>query len=390
MFKSIHRAALGIALAVITLGQVLAAENTAKTPTGERPSGTPPKSRRILYNLDGCSCMFLKKGQYTPKPLEKADLKTIVDELTEPGSQVDTLLLCFNAQVTFYPSKVGTMVGSLTPAAQRSPWVKSLEKFYAQGIDPYAVILSEAKRRGLEALLTCRMNDAHAGEVGSPLRCKLWVDNPKHRLGYGLDFAHDEVRDYTFRIIEEAVQRYNCDGIELDFERFPTYFKQPADANDTDKMSQLVHRVRKMLDVEGQKRGRRLVLAARVPTAYEECRRIGLDPVVWAKEGWIDFLTVSEFLCVRFDLPVKPWKERIKQVPIYASIEVVHADRSGPRLGNLSPDDYRRAARHLWADGADGVYLFNFFCPREEGEKGFEPPFEVLKELGKPSVRVGP
>ena len=28
-----------------------------------------------------------------------------------------------------------------------------------------------------------------------------------------------------FRLIEEAVQRYDCDGIELDFQRFPTFFK---------------------------------------------------------------------------------------------------------------------------------------------------------------------
>jgi hypothetical protein len=41
-------------------------------------------------------------------------------------------------------------------------------------------------------------------------------------------------------------------------------------------------------------------------------------------------------------------------------------------------------ARHLWADGADGVYLFNFFTTREWGKEAFEPPFEVLKEIGDP------
>jgi hypothetical protein len=85
---------------------------------------------------------------------------------------------------------------------------------------------------------------------------------------------------------------------------------------------------------------------------------------------------------------VGPWKKRIPKMPVYGSIDVVHADRSGPLLGYLSPDDYRRAACHLWADGADGVYLFNFFCPREEESKSFEPPFEVLKDLGDPN-RLG-
>ena len=34
----------------------------------------------------------------------------------------------------------------------------------------------------------------------------------------------------------------------------------------------------------------------------------------------------------------------------------------------LTAEKYRRAAKHLWADGADGIYLFNFFTCREKGE----------------------
>jgi len=347
------------------------------------------RKRRILYNLDGCSSLFLKKGVYAPGPIAEPDLRAVVDELTEPGSQVDTLLVCFNAQVTFYPSQAGTMVGSLVPAERRAgwtpgsrQWVSNLESFHARGVDPYAVILARARERGLEALLSCRMNDAHEGQEGSPLRSKLWLERPECRLGYGLDFGRDEAREHTFRIIEEAVRRYDCDGLELDFNRFPTYFSGGDEADRIEKIARLVERVRRALDEEGPRRGRRLALAARVPTSYEACRRAGLDPAIWAERGLIDFLTVSEFLHVRYDLPVAPWKKLIRTIPIYGSIETAHADRSGPRLGYLSADDYRRAARHLHTDGADGIYLFNFFCPREEGSRGFEPPFEVLKELG--------
>jgi hypothetical protein len=51
--------------------------------------------------------------------------------------------------------------------------------------------------------------------------------------------------------------------------------------------------------------------------------------------------------------------------------------------GVMTLADYRRAASHLWSDGADGIYLFNFFIPREVAAAP-EPPFEVLKELGDP------
>ena len=90
-----------------------------------------------------------------------------------------------------------------------------------------------------------------------------------------------------------------------------------------------------------------------------------------------------EFLFVRYDLPVKPWKELIQQVPVYASIECTE----GKKLEQcLTAEKYRRAARHLWNDGADGIYLFNFFTTREWDDQSFEPPFEVLRELGDPKT----
>lgn len=371
------------------------------------PAAPATRQRRILYNNDGSSPMFLKKGTYKPGPVSEQDLRAIVDELTQPGSQVDTLILNVNAQITFYPSKVGTMIGSLlTPEERKNPkifyqeilnqLIGNLESFFSRGVDPYALILARAKEQpGLEALISFRMNDAHEGGVESPNRCKLWLDHPEYRLdggysrGFGLDFGYEEVREYTYRVIEEAVQRYDCDGIELDFNRFPTFFKEGegGSAKHVAAINQLVQRVRQLTIEEGKKRNKHLILAVRVPTSYDYCLQNGLDPVEWANQGWIDFLTVSEFLFVRYDLPIAPWKKLIKNIPVYGSIECAEGN---PFESCLTPDKYRRAARHLWADGADGVYLFNFFTTREWKEQGFEPPFEVLTELGDPTKLPAP
>ena len=382
--------AAAIVLVMVMTGRQASASEADKTPT--------PKPRRILYNCDGDGWMVLKKGGGGPTQITADDLKADVEEIACPGSQVDTLLICINARAMYYPSKVGTMRGTLASPEERKKWefpteqqrFRNVEAMFAQGVDPYTLILAEAKKRGLEALLSYRMNDCHGVSF---LQCKFWLDHPEYRLGKGtpgagFDFDHEAVRDYTFRLIEEAVQRYDCDGIELDFNRFPTFFQKGTEAERIEKINGLVHRVRQMLDAEGKKRNKRLVLAARVPTSYQECRKIGLDPVVWAREGWIDFLTVSEFLHVRYDLPVKPWKELIEQVPIYGSIEV--AERGGSKTPYLTAAKYRRAARHLWNDGADGIYLFNFFRGFEVGnKKQRDPPFEVLKELGDPKTLQG-
>lgn len=390
MFMRLFLAAAAVLLVTLATGQPASASKGDKAPT--------PKPRRILVNNDGDSCMIWKQGGRGATQITADDLKANVEELAYPGSQVDTMLLCINAQVTYYPSKVGTMRGILDPPEKRKNWefasepirFRNVEAMFAQGVDPYALMLAEAKKRGLEALLSYRMNDAHNLSF---LHCKFWLDHPEYRLGAAFDFGHQAVRDYTFRLIEEAVQRYDCDGIELDFNRFPTFFQNGAgtEAERIEKINDLVHRVRQMLDAEGKKQGKRLVLAARVPISYQQCRQIGLDPVVWVKEGWLDFLTVSEFFVpTRYDLPVKPWKELIKQVPIYGGME--YADGDPSKLENfMTAAKYRRAARHLWNDGADGIYLFNWlhYADPQWGGKQFDPPIEVLKELGDPKTLHG-
>ena len=134
-----------------------------------------------------------------------------------------------------------------------------------------------------------------------------------------------------------------------------------------------------MVDSVGQERNRDLLLAARVLPTIEKSRSVGLDPITWAREELIDFLTVSRFLHnTEGPLDVKGYRTELSNTPIYGCIEAGMA--SGE---HASPTDYRREARQLWKDGADGIYLFNFFTFRAAGE---EIPFFLLNELGDPAT----
>jgi hypothetical protein len=364
-----------------------------------------PRLRRILYNLDGDSSMTLKAGRSGPGPMTAADLTNIVAELTRPGSQVDTLLVCVNAQVMYYPTRAGTLRGMVSTPEERSKWpaherqrFANLEAFFAAGLDPYAVILGEARRRGLEALITFRVNDAHGNDF---LRTAFWRDHPEFRLGNGaLDFAHEAVRDYVLSLVQEAVQRYDCDGLELDFQRFPAFYKNGTAGENARKINSLVERVRRMLEAEGAKRGRRLVLAARAPSdqgqappTYEQSRSTAkaCDPAEWARRGWIDFLTISEFLFTCETLDLKSWRQHVQGVPLYAAIQPETKPSSAGQCCEfcLGAAGYRKYARERWADGADGIYLFNFFTTREWPEP-LEPPFEVLTQIGDPKTLAVP
>lgn len=350
-----------------------------------------PRVRRVLYNFDGDSCLVTHAGGQGPVEVTADDVRRLIEEVAFDGSQVDTILVCVNAQVMYYPTQVGTMRGALSTPDERAAWPASerqrhanLERFFAAGVDPYAVMLEEAHRRGREALLSFRVNDAHGNDF---LRTQFWQDHPEFRLGKGaLDFRHAEVREYVLGLIREAVERYDCDGLELDFNRFPTFFGESAAEERIDWMNDFVRQVREMLDGEEVRKGRPLVLGVRVPSDYgrrlptpEVAREAGCDPAAWAANGWIEFLTVSEFLFERYDIPIAAWREAVAGIPVYGGIECT---TGGAKENYLTADDYRRAACKLWDAGAGGVYLFNFFTTREYGAESWEPPFEALRTLG--------
>ena len=354
------------------------------------------RSRRVLYNFDGDSCMTRKAGTKQPERITVDDIKRFIKAVAYEASRVDTVLICINAQVMYYPTRVGTMRGMYSTPLERARWPASekqrflnMKVFFDAGVATYAIMLAETKRRGKEALLTFRMNDDHGNDF---LRTRFLADPQEWRLGtvqyHGLgamNFAYDEVRDYIFRLIEEAVRRYQCGGIDLDFNRFPNFFIDRTVEERVTKMNALVKRVRNMLDVVGNERGHRLVLSVRVPSNLgdkpptpETAKALGCDVSAWARQGWIDFVAVSEFLYERGDLPLARWKKAIPGVPVYGGIECTR--RGVPR--NLSGDEYRQAATQLIEAKSDGVYLFNFFTSREAGAAAYEPPFEVLSKLG--------
>jgi hypothetical protein len=157
------------------------------------------------------------------------------------------------------------------------------------------------------------------------------------------------------------------------------------------KMNSLVERVRKMLDDVGRERKRHLMLSVRPPSnkgstppTPESARQLGCDVPAWVKNGWIDFVAVSEFLFERGDLPIDKWKQAIPNIPVYGGIECT---RGGGKK-NLTADEYRGAATQLSKNGADGVYLFNFFTSREE-DHWHNSPFSLTKRSMSRGTRSG-
>ena len=375
----------------------------------------PERPKRFIYNSDG-SNMFI----YKQPPMQPADVYSYVDEVAD--SQITTFFMCPNyGMPLMYPSKVTEMIGTLLsdeklketyeegakPEKKKTSarGIANLHGLVEAGHDPVGLVVDRAREKGLEVFITLRLNEIHDVQTaGSLIVSKFWRDHPEWRVGKhgdeilplfkdiiggspehevhpivaswfpgALNFAIPEVRAMRLAELRECCERYEIDGIDLDFQRFPIYFPQDEGHTHVETMIDWVRSVREMTREVGKKRGRLLKVSARVLARPQQNLDIGLDPIAWANEGLVDFLVVSHYLRNDFALPIGEFRRQVPaSFPLYGSIEV-----------ESKLDTFRDIARQLWDDGADGILLFNFFTTREN--RG-EPPFELLDELGDPAT----
>ncbi len=360
--------------------------------------------KRLLYNSDGTN-MFLRTA-----PMRAADLLQYVDEVA--GSQVTTFLASPNAGQNFYcPSRVGECIGEgcsdadiETMARQDgrallATVTRNVRDLIRGKHDPLAIVLNRCRERGLEAFITFRMNELHdVDRPDSPLISRFYREHPEWRLnepehgwlGLAPDFAVPEVRQRRIAEIADLVDRYDIDGLELDFQRFPAYFSHAEGVAETQAplMTELVAEIRRHTEQVASRRGRPLLLSARVPGTLQGCLKIGLNPVEWHRRGLLDFLTIAPFLRTLARMPVEDFKAALPGLPVYAGVEFSAQHHRG-KARPMTPELYRGAAASLMAQGADGVSLFNMFCARENAERSWEPPFSVLGQIGSYSTLAG-
>jgi hypothetical protein len=293
----------------------------------------------------------------------------IAQEVSECPPHVTTYLLCAGAGTYLYPTKVG----KITPVLPRFPASRHLHAAWAQGLDPFGMFLKALRTAGKETFVTVRMNDVHDPTDPSqwntpPLRMSHpeFVVDPGAAatktgdwMAYCLDYTHPEVRAYFLALLREILDRYDLDGLQLDWMRFPRHLGGNAETvwEKRGLLTEFVASVRQMLRAARKP----VLLSCRVPSNPDGLRRLGLDVGEWARQGSIDLLVAQPFLTTDFGMPIGQMRSAMGKnpVPIYAGIDFNH----GPQ--HHCPESLRAAAATLYdggADycGADGIYVFNW------------------------------
>ena len=286
------------------------------------------RRRRIIFNDDNEA--IGKEGSTTPEAYLSHRLDHVID------TQVDSVWLSFvgGADVLLYDTKVGEIAdsgpwpGVRKPGEETVHW-RNIKAFLDQGTDSLRIVLDFCRKHGLEMFASYRMNMIQDSWQRS-FRTKWKREHPELCLGErgsyensdneelrhcwsSLDWEHEAVRDQRLAVIEEICSGYDVDGMELDFWRWPAFFKptleqKPVEQRHLDAMTDFMRRARgRMMEIESE-RGRPLLLAPRVFDTLDVNRRMGLDVETWLEEGLLDILVVGGDYTY-YSIPVADWAE---------------------------------------------------------------------------------
>jgi len=393
------------------IGQSFAAAKTIVPDLATQTARTRPTKPpfRVLYSND-----FTNTGIVTPwhkrgEPFHPDHLRASVREAE--GASVHMLQPAHGA-VPWWPSRLYTLSEhhawwaenfGIDPERLRYPGV---HQYILDGGDPFKDFIGECHRVGQTPFISMRLNDTHhlhhaqtpGNRRGIHSISRFYVEHPEWRLGAvgsGLDWSVPAVRQHMFAFIEEISESYEITGFELDFMRFPSFFKEemPVERR-IEIITQFVADVRAVLD-RTAKPGQHRWLCARVPCKLDMHADIGIDLPSMVDAG-VEMLNLSPSYFAYQAHDVAKIRRIVPDVALF--LEMCHCTMTGRRLTTTGGDNFLfmrttdaqfyTTAHVAYRRGIDGMSLFNFVYYRDHGVPGRgpfnEPPFHVLKHLADP------
>ncbi len=339
----------------------------------------------MLFHNEDCTNFFMYHSIPGGKAGEVVD--AYVDVMAETG--ITEFLINTNGRRTNYRSVVWesfwdgydpagpdnqpflAAMSSVNVAAYRKV-VGNMLACHQQGIDYPARVIQRCRHHGISPWISLRMNDCHYNDIPEhPFHGSFWKENPQYSrqgcTGYFancLDYARQEVRDYYKALIVETLNRYDINGIELDFMREPYLFSNGAELEGTPILTAWIREIRKLVIDAANKRGHPVQLGIRAPSHPVAALGLGIDAPEWTREGLIDMLVVTpRWATIEFDLPIQQWRNLLEnsKVTLAGGLEVLYRPYPDAPATVVSPELATGAAISVLSRGADAVYLFNYF-----------------------------
>ena len=162
------------------------------------------------------------------------------------------------------------------------------------------------------------------------------------------------MRSHVAALVIDLFERFDTDGVELDFMRHPAFFRVDEAHGSRHLITDMLRRIRAQMDEVSASTGRDLELLVRVPPTLADSARIGLDVETWIREGIVDTVAAGGGF-IPLHAPVEEFVEAAKDTDcrILGAIESLRPATEEESVNAI--------ASRIYEGGASGLYLFNFW-----------------------------
>lgn len=311
------------------------------------------RRRRVILNYDGMAggMPYIEGEDLVQSMFGTADL---------PDSSIDSIFWCWGTgHWAMFKSKV---IETLFHA--RFP------RWIAEGFDMIGRCHEETKKRGLESFYSYRINGSD-GEYWNEVSKRNEQKMPKFKKEHPecliydttpgdqsppLNFINQKVHDFKFNILEEVFERYDFDGIEIDFARKTPVLTPGHQWEERAHLTRFMSGIRGLMQERAAKRKHPILIAVRIPETIVGCHFDGIDVEDWVDKELVDILILG----VRsFEVDHHGFLDlvRDKDVKCYPCIDDIHAS-DGYR--NPPLETFRGIFKNWKHQGFEGIQTFNF------------------------------
>ena len=343
------------------------------------------RQRRIIFQDDVLANDVFRNDEVGTERLDKI-IDFYMSRLDEQPNQIDSIWFEWGeGNTAVWPSEMIPCTENVFP------------RWWKVGIDPVEVLLTEAKKRGREVFFSYRINGSDNDDLFDPPRpfdqpIPLKAEHPDwliYKWHPYWNFSFQGVRDLKLGVVREVAEMYDFDGINIDFARIPVLFPSEQWLH-RDILTDFMHKIRATLLDIGKKRGRPLLLAARVPEDLMGCHFDGMDVETWARDFLVDILVIGTRTA---NADIAAFRHITKGTPIklYPSFDDHHST-DGYREPDL--EIWRGTCTNWWCQDPDGMHTFNLMVSSPESAQNlgispssrWETQRKVFGEIGSPDT----
>ena len=346
------------------------------------------RQRRIIFQDDVLANDVFRTDEVGTERLAKI-IDFYMSRLDEKPNQIDSIWFEWGeGNTAVWPSEVIPCTENVFP------------RWWEAGIDPVEVLLTEAKKRGREVFFSYRINGSDNDDLFDPPRpfdqpIPLKAEHPDwliYKWHPYWNFAFQGVRDLKLNVVREVAEIYDFDGIQIDFARIPVLFPEEQWLH-RDILTDFMREIRTTLLDIGEKCGRPLLLAARVPEDLMGCHFDGMDVEAWTRDFLIDILVIGT-RTANADIAAFRRIAKETSIKLYPSFDDHHST-DGYREPDL--EIWRGACANWWLQNPDGMHTFNLMVssPQSAQNLGINPSprwetqHRIFSDIGSPETLKG-